>query len=131
MSQSRFPAALALVALALSACGDDAGAAPAIDTPTVACDAPPGGSYADSDVVSEVSVRVNDADRDLVSVRASINGVQLGEITDDDGDLYFNWTPPAGFDPIICRGTLNVRVIATDIEGNTSDTSSPVDLNAV
>jgi hypothetical protein len=112
-------------------CGGDDENPPEIDAPTVTCGAPPDDSYAETDVVTEISVRVQDPDRDLPSegVSASANGLMLGELSDDDGDQRFNWTPPVGSGPIICRGTLSVRVVAEDVRGNAAERTEKIDLD--
>ncbi len=112
-------------------CGGDDENPPDIDAPTVTCGAPPDGSYAETDIVTEISVRVQDPDRDLSTegVSASANGTMLGELSDDDADQRFNWTPPVGFGPIICRGTLSIRVVAEDVRGNGAERTEKIDLD--
>lgn len=100
-------------------CGDsDESTPPAVSSPAIACDAAPAGSFADGQVVREVSIKVSDADRDLVAVKANLNGIELGQLTDDDGDSTFNWTPPSSLDPIRCQGTFSLRVEALDAQDN-------------
>ena len=91
---------LLFVSLLGFGCGDSDENPPEIDAPTVSCSTPPSDSYAETDIVSEISVRVQDPDRDLKSVTASANGVMLGTLTDDDADQRFNWSPPLGFGPV-------------------------------
>lgn len=103
----------------LTGCGDsEESTPPDISSPAINCDAAPAGGFADGQVVREVAISVTDADRDLVAVAANLNGVELGQLTDDDGDSTFNWTPPPSLDPIRCAGTFSLRVEALDAQDN-------------
>lgn len=94
---------------------------PAITGAQIVCQAAPQGSNVDYEVVREVSVQVEDPDGDLLSVTGTLNGIQLGELEDPDADLRYNWTPPMGLDPIICKGDLTLRFEADDRAGNVGE----------
>ncbi len=119
---ARWIAPLSLIALC--ACGGDEEPAPQppqITELAIRCAPLSGNSAVDRDVVVELSALVSDPDRDLVRVEGNLNGVPLDELSDDDGDQRFNWTPPASLDPIACSGQMNLRVWATDLAGNTAE----------
>lgn len=113
--------------LTLFACGDEeTGSAPEISDVQIKCGPAPSSSYVDQEVVAELSVKIEDADRDLVRVTANINGYNISELTDDDADLRYNWSPPNSLDPMLCKGELTVRVEATDNEGHVTLLSETV-----
>lgn len=65
----------------------------------------------DVQVVEEVGVEIVDPDRDLVtsSIFATVNGVPMKEIADDDADNVFTWRPPSSWDPpMACRGAFTI-----------------------
>lgn len=111
---------LACMTLGTIGCGDsdDENTPPTVSSPVINCDAAPAGGFADGQVVREFAIKVTDPDRDLVAVKANLNGIELGQLTDDDGDSTFNWTPPSSLDPIRCGGTFSVRVEALDAQDN-------------
>jgi hypothetical protein len=98
-------------------CGGADGDAPSLSGIAVECE--DSGDADVGDVVSAVSVQVDDPDRDLVSVDGRVNGIQI-TLTDDDADGRFAWSPPESSEPLTCLGDFVVRVTATDKAGNTS-----------
>lgn len=105
--------------MALSACGgDEESAKPTISQPEINCGDPPSDSFVDVQVIRELSVKVEDPDRDLLKVTANLNGYAIEALTDDDADQRFNWTPEANLDPMICKGQISVQIQAEDAEGN-------------
>lgn len=116
----RFVHAMVLLTMLSSlGCGEEAtSAAPKISTPELQCGQAPTSSFVDGQVIRELSVMVEDADRDLVSVKANLNGYDIEALTDDDADLRYNWTPEGSLDPMLCKGQIAVRVEAVDSEGN-------------
>ncbi|MEM1350550.1 MAG: hypothetical protein AAGI01_18460 [Myxococcota bacterium] len=106
-----------------AACGNqDNVPAPELLTPAIACSPPAQGDFATFNVISEVSVRVEDPDRDLVSVTGVLGGVLLGELTDVDADRFYTWTPPMDQDAIACPPDARfvVTITATDQAGNST-----------
>lgn len=75
----------------------------------------------DYPVIQEVSVQVTDAERDLVSVSGNVNGYPITELTDDDADLRFTWSPPNSLEPMVCRGEIVLSFQATDFDNNVSE----------
>lgn len=104
--------------LSLGCSEEPESAAPKISTPEIQCGDAPTSSFVDGQVIRELSVRVEDADRDLVEVKANLNGYDIETLTDDDADLSYNWTPEGGLDPMLCKGQIAVRIEALDSEGN-------------
>ncbi len=71
----------------------------------------------DAEVVEEVRVEITDGDRDLVldTLFATVNGVPMEEIADDDADDVFTWVPPSSWDPpMMCRGDFRIVAEVTD-----------------
>ena len=75
----------------------------------------------DYPVILEVSVQATDAERDLVLVTGNVNGYPITELTDDDADLRFTWSPPNSLEPMVCRGEIVLSFQATDNDDNVSD----------
>lgn len=102
-------------------CGqEDPSNPPVLSNVAINCGDAPNNSFVDVDVILEVLVDVSDLDRDLTSVRGSINGITMDKLTDNDADETFSWTPPSSVDPMICKGEIVVRLEATDRIGNTT-----------
>jgi len=113
-----------LMAATLMACGNqDDVPAPELLTPAIACGAAEDPDFATFNVIQEVSVRVEDPDRDLVSVTGVLGGLLLGELTDIDADRFYTWTPPMGQDAIACPPETRfvVTITATDLAGNVTE----------
>ena len=85
------------------------------------CGTAPTDSFVDVPVIRELAASVEDPDRDLVSISGSIDGILIDELTDDDADRVYNWTPPTSLDPMRCDGTVTVRLQATDQAGNVTN----------
>lgn len=102
-----------LLAALLAACGDDAPEPepPAVSELAISCE---DSAQAGQQVVTSVGARVSDPDRDLVSVTGTVNGTPMS-LSDDDGDDVYTWAPP---EPMTCSGDFDVRITATDAEGN-------------
>ncbi|MGM0557744.1 MAG: hypothetical protein ACQEVA_15275 [Myxococcota bacterium] len=98
-------------------CGGADGDEPTLSGIAVECEDSGDGDV--GEIVEAVSVRVDDPDRDLVSVDGRVNGIQV-TLTDDDADGRFAWRPPESSEPLTCTGDFVVLVTATDKAGNTS-----------
>jgi hypothetical protein len=107
------------IAVFAAACGDDVPPQPDMTELELAC-ADTTQSGVDSQVLEAISVMVTDADRDLVGVDGTINGVQI-TLTDDDADERFTWSPPDDAEPIACSGELVVSLNAVDKAGHTAN----------
>lgn len=122
MNRSSLRALGALLILAtLAACAEDPvepPKPPVLTAAQITCAAAPQGSNVDYEVVREVSVLVEDEDRDLLTVTGTLNGIQMGALEDPDADQRFNWTPPTTLDPIVCKGDITVRFEGKDQAGN-------------
>jgi hypothetical protein len=105
------------IAFLAAACGDDVPPEPEISELDLAC-ADSSQSGVDSQVLESVSVLVTDANRDLVGVDGTINGLQI-TLTDDDADERFTWSPPDEDEPMACSGEFVVSLSAFDEAGNT------------
>ncbi len=105
-----------LAALTTAACGDDVPPEPQMTGLELSC-VDSGESGVDGQVLETLSVQVTDADRDLVSVKGTLNGVQI-TLADDDADERFTWSPASGDQPIACRGDLTVSLTAVDKAGH-------------
>lgn len=95
-----------------TACGDDVPPEPEMTGLQFACSDTGAGMHLDSLVVT-----VTDPNRDLVSVRGTINGAQI-TLTDEDADQQFTWSPPDGAAPVACSGEFVVSLTAHDKAGN-------------
>lgn len=72
-------------------------------------------------VVTSVSVRVTDPDRDLVTndddaLEGTFEGLAI-ELTDENADQRFSWEPSEDRRGIECQGTHQLVVEARDAEG--------------
>jgi hypothetical protein len=121
---SRWSVATAVVVVAAVATGcgsqdEDTGEPPTIEEPQIGCEAVDGVNDGDP-VVTSVSVRVTDPDRDLVTDEGALTGTFEGlaiELTDEDADQRFSWEPSDERSGIECQGTHQLMVEARDAEG--------------
>ncbi len=124
------------LSLALTACGEEEepppepSTAPEVTAAEVVCGAVPDGADTlydyDYEVIQEVSVQVVDPERDLLTVEGEVNGYPIPELTDDDADQRYTWTPPAELDPLVCRGDVVLRFRAIDLDDNVAELSEIV-----
>lgn len=77
----------------------------------------------DYPVIQQVSIQVVDAERDLTKVYGNVNGIPMTELTDDDADQRYVWSPPSSLEPMVCRGEIVVRFVSQDQDGNESELS--------
>lgn len=74
----------------------------------------------DYQVVESVGVTVTDGDGDLLSSQlvATVNGLKMEGMADDDADDVFTWAPPTSWDPpLVCRGKFTIVIEARDASG--------------
>lgn len=115
-------AGTALVAAGLLAgCGgDEPPTPPEFQNPRVACEES-GNPRIDEEVVTEISVKIVDPDRDLVvpegGFEATLDGLQIA-LTDEDADQRFSWKPSTDTNRLVCNGAFDLIVTAADAEGN-------------
>ncbi len=112
--------ALATVVIGCGPQNDDTGDPPVIEEPDLVCDTVDGVNGGDP-VVTSVSVRVTDPDRDLVTndngaLEGTFEGLPI-ELTDEDADKRFTWEPSDERNGIECQGTHPLVVEARDAEG--------------
>ncbi len=116
-------AAVAALATVVIGCGpqdEDTGGPPTIEEPQMSCETIDGVNDGDP-VVTSVSVRVTDPDRDLVTndndaLDGRFEGLPI-ELTDEDADQRFTWEASDERNGIECEGTKRLRVEASDSEG--------------
>ena len=105
--------------VALSACGDEpVEKFPEFSNLQIIC-----ADSADSSqgsLVTRVEVSVTDPNRDLLSVRGTVNAV-IVELVDPDADLVFTWSPPEEALPMSCEGDFVVSLEALDADGDSTE----------
>lgn len=127
---SRYALSVSLLAALAISCGEEPEPPPPSTPPEVTAPALECGEVSeqmnalydvDYPVIQTVSVEVSDPERDLVSVSGAVNGYPMVELTDDDADLRYEWTPPSELDPMVCKGEVVLRFEARDLDGNTTE----------
>ena len=84
----------------------------------------------DAPVLQTVGIEITDADRDLLtaSIVASVNGLPIEGLADDDADDVYTWAPPTSWNPpIVCRGIFQIIVQVRDAEGHEVKATLEVD----
>lgn len=109
---------------------NDTGSPPQVTDPQVTCQASEDEAIEGRPVVRQVSVRIQDPDRDLkLEEGASVPGQFAGNrvrFSDSDGDGKFVWKVSSELDRIICEGQFNIGVQARDRKGHTTDFQAEV-----
>src|SRR5690554_1644351 len=103
--------------LALSACGDEPVETPEFSDLQIVC--AQSSSSDEGLIVERVQVQVSDPNRELLSVKGSINSVLI-TLEDPDADLIFTWSPPASEAPMSCKGDFVVSLEATEAGGSST-----------
>lgn len=84
----------------------------------------------DREVVTKVSVRVTDPDRDLVTqdgaIKGTFNAIRI-ELTDPDADSRYSWEPGDDAQRMICEGQFTLRLTARDQAGNETPYERDID----
>lgn len=111
---------------------------PQFGSPSIECDNPEGDEF-DKQVITKVSVRVFDEDRDLLTQEGALCGTLDGlpiALRDDDADRVFTWNPADQEEDNPCDGEIQIgetnrmvcegekafrlKVTARDKAGNTT-----------
>ncbi len=119
---------IGLLLVVAGGCGDESSSSPTVEDPQIACESVDDMSY---DAVSEVSIAVSDADRDLQipseGLRGQLDGIDI-RLKDPNADRRFTWSPPSGMGetPFACTGTFTLEVTARDQAGNVTNFEASV-----
>lgn len=89
--------------------------------PTVSITAPSNGATFDDPATINITANANDSDGSVVSVEFFQNNNSLG--TDNSAPFSYNWTG-------VTAGTYTIKVVATDDDGATAESSINVTVNA-
>ena len=93
---------------------------PEFTNPKVTCEES-GNPRIEEEVLTEVSVKITDPDRDLVvpegGFEATLDALQI-KLTDEDADQRFSWKPSSENNRLVCNGDFELIVTAADAEGN-------------
>lgn len=112
---------LVVALFGVAGCGLLDGAPPSFSSPRMTCEDSSEDGVGNR-VVTQVSVKVTDPNDDLAvgdGLEGTFNGLPI-TMVDDDADNRFTWRPGARENRILCDGTFELRVEASDAAGHST-----------